>query len=498
MPKTIRTPNGKVFRVNADTQEGAIREIANAGLAQEAGFINDPLADGGTLIDGPLDAFRIGAGRTFDRAFNAITRNTEREAEQQRLFDLSRGERGAAGTFGELAPALATLPISGGLKTAAGVGAAIGGLSDVENPLVGAGTGAAFGGLGFKAGEYLNRIPGVARFGDELSEQMQAAVQRARTIGLRLRPSQRNPALARSEALLESNIGSRAVFESIDEAQQKTLNRLAAESIGENTDDLSLVVLDRARSNISDKFKTALNNNDVLIDGFKQTIQNAGDDILRTPGVSPDTSAVVENAIKQINQAPSVIPASRYHAWQSAWRKLSSNAWKKGDSQLGDFYSTLAESIDEAALGSVPARNMELMKEARSQWSNYKALTRLQNTVNKQTGNVNARTYAKEVRRRMAGNEDLAAITDIAALPRFQNSGTADRLLSNQLLPGGIGAGIGAAVSDDPVEGALLGGALGFAGARGAANAMVRGGALPERLIPNLLRAVAAERAAQQ
>lgn len=517
---TIKTPNGKVFKVNADTEQGAIQEIMAAGLGVEAGLIQNEAPS--PLLESNTDAFLVGAGRSIDQAINIAnklgntdrlgpfqpkggnaipgddTQINEREAEAQRLFNLSNGERPLARGAGRLAPALATLPITGGVKTAAAVGGVVGGLSDFENPARGAAFGTGGGAVGFKAGEALSKIPGLARFGDDASEQIQKAFERTRKLGIKLRPSQVNQKNKAAEAVLESNLGGRGVFDAIDDTQQKTINRLAAESIGETGEDVSLEVLERARKNIGAKFREALDGNDVPLNtGFKQNVQTLGDNIINTPGVNPEAQAVVKNALEQIQGSPATIPAERYHTWQSAWRKLASGAWKKGDAQLGDFYSSLAEAADAAAEQTIPQAKLALQQEARRQWGNYKSLTRLKNTVNKQTGNVNPRTFASEVRR-TPGNEDLAAITDIAALPRTPDSGTASRLLSNQLLPGGVGGAVGAAVADDPVEGAVIGAGSGLALSRLATEAFTRGGLIPEAGIEALISRLAAGTAAQQ
>lgn len=485
MPSNVRTPSGHIVRVNATDREGAIREIFASGRAAELGFVRDNVPVSPQL-EGPLDAFRVGSGRTVNKGFNMITRNLDREREQAAQFEQSAGQFPIARGAGELAPALATMLISGGVGTAAATGGALGALSTPEAPLAGAAGGAAFGAGGFMAGQFINSLPGVSRFGAEVSEQIQRSMSRLRKLRIPLRPSQVNPGTARAEALLESNLGSRGVFGNIDDVQQKTLNRLAAQSIGQDTDDVSLSVLERARREIGNRFRQAVDSGEVPLDEtFRANVAAQADNIISTPGVSPDAANVVKNALNQLDDAGPAIPAERYQAWQSNWRKLATSAWKKGDAQLGEFYSTLAESLDDAAARVLPSDKLATLQEARRLWGNLKALTRLDSSVNKQTGNVNARTFSREVRR-TAGNEDLAALTDVVALPRFQNPGTADRLLSNQLLPGGLGATVGAVASDDPLEGAAIGAGAGFAGSRVAAELFTRGGLLPEFFIPGL------------
>jgi len=230
-----------------------------------------------------------------------------------------------------------------------------------------------------------------------LTQSQREIMQRGTALGMRMTPGQAtgSRALQQLEAKLESQPMTSGPFNAIRENNARVAARTVAQSIGENADEVSSAVLDRAATRISNVF------------------QNAGDDgvrainpdqlLQRVSGIENDLEGIVSgfgnhplvNRLLGLAQDGSATGRQL----QSLTSKLGNAAYsqmtgKSGDRNLGLALYEVKDYVDDLLMqGMEPARRATF-QAARIQYRNLLMLTSRTGVVNPSTGNVSGRSLA--------------------------------------------------------------------------------------------------------
>lgn len=362
------------------------------------------------------EAMLIGAGREADRLIKGAqqlwygaTGNQPKldalKAEQQgndaAYAELQR-RRPVATTVGSALPMLA-VPMSGAATGAGMVGRAAlagGGIEGMKygtageragRAAAGAVGGAAGAGLGLAATRLL-KPAGVGA--TTVSDDALAAAQR---VGFKVTPGQatQNPAMMNFENYLARSPGSAGKMLRINDANQKALNRAAAQSMGEKSDDLSEGVFAAAKDRIGAEFSRLQS----------QTAPQLGDDFVNALAViegnnaskgsfaHPGVRRLVDKALDLASQGN--VTGRAYKEIHTELSNKASKAFKGGDATLGQAFKTVRDQLDEAARASLPESERKSWDVARKQWGSFKTLTK---SSVAEGGNVSAARAASALR----------------------------------------------------------------------------------------------------
>ncbi len=435
----------------------------------------------------PVQAALIGAGKTFtdigrgaQGIYYGLTGDEERvaelkaeEAEAERLYDPLRREQRGATFVGEMLPYLATAPLGGtagataaAARGGAGAGRALGMYAGEQAAL-----GALQGGLGAPVGEagtgaliggaLGGALPFAGRGAANLADRGRGAIARAGEMtaaGVPLTPGQRlgSNLLTRLEEVYSRVPGLGSAFESVGRGQQRAVNRMAAESIGETAEEISGDVLARAGERIGRQFDEIIAEKPLYQfgRGFLKTARRLNrtivDDELDAPVARKLTQRLVNRA-----KAGGGFPAKEY-------QKINTRIGKKLKSLTIDpdereALVTLKEALDDMVEAQMPRSRLEALQQARGQWRNLRDLEKVTDTV---SGNVSGAKLANRLER-LRGPRALAGDTPISQAgrigrelrPLVPNSGTPTGMLpflgAGALMGtedyGGAGAGLGMA-----------------------------------------------------
>lgn len=365
----------------------------------------------GSTSGGAGENALAGAGKAFmdlGRGAKQLLGGMSREqadAAKEQDAPLMGTTAGRLGNFGGSVAAFAPAAFIPGANTYAGaslVGAGAGLLQPVgkdESRVANAALGAAGGVAGKFVGDKLVK-------GARVERPEPAIDARGKELGFSQTPGQAtgNKSLQRVEAALESKAWTSGPFDKVKDKNAGALNKAWAKAIGEESDKIDSVVLDRAQTRIGEVFNSA------------------ADDVART--INPDEflqrMAKIEGELEGVSQgfADNVLIkqalglASNGQATgkqlQALNSKLGKAAYKQmstpsGDRDMGHALYEVKDYIDDVLQSGMTASKQEAFKQARSQYRQLMLLTSRVGNVNPQTGNVSGRSMASTLQSKDKG-----------------------------------------------------------------------------------------------
>jgi hypothetical protein len=304
---------------------------------------------------------------------------------------------------------------------------------------VGAGAGAAGQLIGNAAGRLLKPITSTPTAGQ------QSGIDAAERLGIQLTPGQRTGSLGMQqvEATLARTPGSAGMIQRNMLANQEAMNRAAGADIGiPNATALTEDVLSEARKKIGSQFNNL----------SEKTILSLGDDFLGTVAKIDEANqalgsfaspAIKENVEKALDLASKgTLDGREYKVIRSTLNARADDAFKSGNSELGNALKQLTGSLDSAAREGLPEDMRFAWDLARKQYANLKTLEKGQVV---EAGNVVPSRVASALRQfnpaaYKEGNinsnlMDIARTAD-AFKQTVPNSGTAERSMMQNMLFG--------------------------------------------------------------
>ncbi len=377
----------------------------------------------GRLKSGVEEAMLLGTGQFGSPEMQALQ---EREAAAEEAYRPSRLENPTAGFIGETAP---YLPFGVGGRAAPVVGGLLGAMTYTDDPA----TRALQTGAGIAGGALGARVPALGR-------QLQTAESRAaRDMGLKVSPGRRTGirALERFDAGLESFAPTSGPFLGARAANQRQINNVAAEAIGESGDKVTGEMLDRARARLSKEFEDIFANEDVLLDeSMLDALQRAKAlEVERIVSPEKNLDFTVDKVLDMV--AEGRVSGRAYNNMRRDLNRVINKNFhtEAGDPTYAESLVEISEALDDAASRSISSTNKERLAEARKQWGNLRIL-RNPRSVKIETGDVRPLSAAS-----VAGRENEAAyrfgrnqsdfyntLRAINAMPDLASSGTAERM----------------------------------------------------------------------
>ena len=306
---------------------------------------------GDTLSTIGRNAQKLYAGVTGDGLLSdKLDRAT---GESQRLMRPMEEQKPISTTIGRMAPGLATMPLSGGLLAQMGIGGALGAAQSEDDQGAGGLLGVLTSGVGYGVGKGISSMAkavggNVPPIGGEAGR----LAARSDEIGMQVLPGQRMDSLPRKqlEASMKSNPAMSGVFEEGMKQNQTVINKLAAESIGEASDEISPAMLGTAADRIGAVYdNVAKSVDEVPIAGLQDFYNNLSFDSIarienyakRFPGLQTGKLTGEElSKLRQITQKDI----------RGAWQNLPSVA-----EDLQDFQLMLMKGLEDCLLYTSPS-----------------------------------------------------------------------------------------------------------------------------------------------
>jgi hypothetical protein len=248
------------------------------------------------------------------------------------------------------------------------------------------------------------------------------------------------------------------------QVQQQAFNRAVSRTMGEDAPAITPDVYTTAKQRIGQQFEDLSARNSMAVDmPLLQRLAGVVDEANRY--AASDTANAVRNVVDDVmaKMDPNgAIPGRAYQSTDSQLGRLMKNGGEKAF-YLGQLRDAMRGAMDQ----SITPADQEAWQTARSQWRALKTVRDL--AAKDPAGNIAPGQLAGRVGASNAGKEALASGTagelgDLAAIGKqfvrdpVPDSGTAQRLLAQTLLTGGIGGGAYAA-GHDPVTAAAAAGA---------------------------------------
>lgn len=440
----VTAPDGQKYVVNAPegaTQQDAIAYVQNNVYKPQAA--PDPTEGMSTT-----EKFLAGAGKAFydvgRGAGQMLGLVSSKDVEEARRLDaplMNTGAGLAGNVVGNIATSLPTAAIPG-VNTVRGA-ALVGGAYGLLQPSVSTSEtlgNVALGAGGAAAGQKIAETVGKTLAGTRASQQYmqtkggQAAAQATASgaptaqvsgggytfgsvgddvsagltksqaqlakegekLGFKLTPGQASGsrALQQMEAKLESQPMTSGTFNAIKDQNQKALNRIAANAIGERADALDSTVLGNATDRIgsvykmvADKTSTKINPDDFL--SRLSTIENEFEG-LATISNNPLVNKLINFASKGEATREQIQDVASKLGKAAANNMTSAN----GDRQLGMALFQVKDFADDLLQQGLKGETKKAFQEARQQYRNLMLLTQRQGVINPSTGNVQGNALA--------------------------------------------------------------------------------------------------------
>ena len=441
--------------------QGLIAKLKDSPLGGLIRGIRDPIDAGAQLLSRGMVAIAP-AGSSFENWAKNEQANVDKinnEAERAYQQDWRRGQMQGidagriAGNVAATAP-LAAVPGFGPatLGGALRLGAVSGALQPVDTSrpdvdfasekLGQTALGTLFGGAGFGVGKVASKV--LKPTSSTMSAGQQAGADAAERLGVKLTPGQQTGSmgLQQVEAVLARTPGASGNMAAFQQANQAALNRAGASAIGETSDVLSESVLAAARQRLGTDFKN-------LSAGAKVAL---GDDFLNSLGkIDSMNRGLGSFASTQIDDlvnkgldlaAKGNLDGKAYQTLRSRLTDRAGDAFRGGNSELGQALKTLREGLDDAARAGMDDATKTAWDTVRRQYANLKVLTK-GNAVT--AGNVNPNQVGTALRQysgdlyKTGGLQgplmDVARVGD-AFKQVVPNSGTAERTAIHNMIFG--------------------------------------------------------------
>lgn len=297
----------------------------------------------------------------------------------------------------------------------------------------------AFGAAGGFAGQRLGRFLQGSRGGPNLNQTERQILTRGEQLGFRATPGQATGSrpLQQAEAALESKAFTSGPIADIQDANQLTLNQIAARSVGQQADEMSPSVIDDAFDELGTVFEnTARAIPDAQIDGlaygrFLQQLQQ------QFSGVA-DSDVLSNKLVEELTRH-----AARGSARGDQLRSLSSRLGTRiqnlmttpsGDRGTGMALIQVKDFLDNIIQTNLPAAQRQAFATAREQYRNLLFMMSRQNVIGAD-GNVRGPALFSALSRDRTGMRRGRNTSDLYDAARFAatfrsivgNSGTATR-----------------------------------------------------------------------
>lgn len=422
--RLLNSPIGGIIR--------GIRDIPDAGAEMLVTGLN-AIAPKGTAFD-KFTENELNKVRGINKAAETDYRQNWRDGE-----DI--GFDGGRLTGNIVASAL--IPGASTYTGSAAIGGGLGMLnadenSKLDNAILGAAGGVAGNAIGRGISSLFKPVPRLP------SETRDAAVKTAESLGMKLTPGDKTQSLAlqQIEAVLSRTPGGAGIFDRAKDLNQKALNKIAAQTIGENADELSAPVIAKAADRINKTFnELSAKSNVTLTDSFNgliQKLKNTNDAL--GPFRNPQVDNLIEKsaALAQMKQ----IPGNVYQTIRSELTSSADDAFRSGNSGAGRALKDIRNALDDAAKNGLSKADQELWDTVRKQYAHLNTLVK-GNVVSK--GNVNPALVKNEMIKfnnklyKSGKNESpLAAIGNVAEnfKQMVPNSGTPEQTLMRQMMFG--------------------------------------------------------------
>tara|TARA_R110000822_G_C15338773_1_gene495875 strand:- start:2648 stop:4210 length:1563 start_codon:yes stop_codon:yes gene_type:complete len=257
----------------------------------------------------------------------------------------------------------------------------------------------------------------------------------AEELGIELTPAQKyeDRSLHRLEASMDSDPGYSKSFEGMNNRNQETANRIAARTIGINSNQLTDTEMGQATKLISDKFESAKNAGEsvTLDDQWLDDIAIAEQKYTKAWGNSNKSLPIIEDALKA-TELGTITPKDYQYHYSRLGKKLDT-ASKQGDSEQVSFLVDMRKALDDVLDRSYP-NLASTMQEARNLYKN-KLLLQRPGVLNTATGDISPLNLANKLSKDIPGYVDGKNQSDLYNLARVSqnfksgigNSGTATR-----------------------------------------------------------------------
>lgn len=232
---------------------------------------------------------------------------------------------------------------------------------------------------------------------NSLTEAQRRIIERGRGLGMRLTPGQAtgNKLLQRLEAKLESQPMTAGPFDKIKDANQKALNREWAKSIGETTDNVDSVTLERAATRIGQVFDDVRDETVRSINPqqFVSTMRGISDEF---EAIAPQVwkNPLVERLVRHAESGGATgkdLGSLTSKLGREAHKHLTSQG---GDRELGQALYRIKDYVDDMVEQGLSGGRLVDYQAARREYRNLSLLTSRVNTVNPSTGNVSGVSLA--------------------------------------------------------------------------------------------------------
>ena len=398
-----------------------------------------------------VQAFKDIGTRVYD-IMTPGNQDAGRASDQALMAPLKAAHPGWYGA-GQMAPALATAPLPGGLVAQGLYGAGMGALSTDEDRGSAALGGGAMGAAGALAGTVIGKGVGAVRGAFSSSGRLGNLGQAAVDAGLPVTPAQGlaqsgvRSSLSKVEAAFESLPWTGIGAAKIGSKQKALLTQSAAKAIGQEADLLTPQVLDSASREIGMGIEDVTGKMRPF--HLPPSLKEGLDKVITTePFININTGIKMDG------------PA--YAATRSALNDVSQKAWRAGDAPKAKYTDDIIDRLDDIAgnRGVDKAAHRQL----RGQWRMLRTLER--SNVITDGGVVSAKAskralesvYGSTMKRGRLGNvsdeagDFMAKSRALAELPAVSDSGTITRgsmlaLGADVATTGGlgtIGSGLGA------------------------------------------------------
>lgn len=397
----VRMPDGQVISVPDGVSKAEVAyfhtqsklndEYTPGGGDLPLGLSSPTMISAGkTITDmgrGLESLYQKGAGLMTDTSEQQAALRAEQSQADQQMQPLQESNPYQV-MAGQALPGLATMPLSGGLLPQVAIGAGMGGIRGANNQGGQAITEGVLSGMGYGAGKGLSSILQMAKGGGKrVGGEAGRLLDRADELGFYTMPGQRTGSrpMQQLDVTIKRSPHTSSLVEEGLQNNQKTLNRLALEAIGETGDEIGV-------NTLGDAFKR--------IGGVYDDVA-AGVDEMAVPGLDDFSQMMSPDSIPRFKNYTDRFPGllegrltgdefSRLRQIVAKdLRGLRNNPTAGNMEDLALFDDLLMQGLEEAAPGS-----KDILRTAGQQYRIAKALEGGQ-AVTKT--NVNPRSFASQL-----------------------------------------------------------------------------------------------------
>jgi hypothetical protein len=455
----------------SDKPASGTQQVANTGKRKPL-----PSIGGGTIeIEPPSAMASIGRGmmdivqggkQMYNRAAPWVSKKESQAydkelSDEMRLYEKGRG-KDAGADFGRIGGNIAFSAPAFIAPGAQGIGAQalIGGAANALQPIdtqrpdadfagekagqlgLGALLGGGAAGVAKALGKFIKPTSGTVDAG------RQSGIDAADRLGINLTAGQKTGSLGlqQLESVLSRTPGAAGLAKVTADKNKAALNEAAAKAIGLPTGQgygtLSEASLGAAKNNIGDMFQQSIKGADVPLGGDFFNKLAAVDSQNRSLGafMNPQVDDLVTKGLAMAAQG--TVKGEAYQTIRSTLSKRASDAFKSGNSDLGQALKSVRDGLDDAAKGALTPEKKAMFSLAQKQYGDFKTLIK-GNVVS--GGDVNP-TLVKNALQQFnpttfKTGQMNSGLTDIAKIGEIfknsvANSGTPERSAMHNMLFG--------------------------------------------------------------